>query len=207
MKLFRIIIMTLFAMLTCIPASAKHVKVPQMYMFGFSASFQDTIVYFTDIQEVSEAWIESKNDFLLGRDIYSSQLRNYMKEANSMTGRTCMVMYDTKRSKLEKKYLKLHKLYTQFKDKKQHFDVRYLTVGDFQFKTAELQFDDLEGNKNFAVLPHQSDDKSVLTDRAKRKIEKEARKAALKKMDKDREDALKRIKAGEEMMEKKGGKK
>jgi len=61
-------------------ASAKKVAVPKMYMFGFAASFTDSIVHFTDIQEVDSAWIDTKSKFLLSREEYSYQLRDYLNE-------------------------------------------------------------------------------------------------------------------------------
>ena len=36
-------------------AEAKKVQVPKMYMFGMAASFNDTIVYFTNVQEIDSA--------------------------------------------------------------------------------------------------------------------------------------------------------
>ena len=44
---------------------AKNEIAPQMYMFGFAASFNDTIVHFTEIQQVDSTWINQKK-FLLG---------------------------------------------------------------------------------------------------------------------------------------------
>lgn len=119
--------------------SAKPYAVPKMYMFGFSASFTDTIVYFTNVMEVDSAWIESKNKFLLGRSFYSHQLRDYLGAAHQMPMRTCVVMYDQKRSSLEKKLLKMRKLYTKSKDGKPHFDVRFLADNEFHFKTIDWQ--------------------------------------------------------------------
>jgi hypothetical protein len=43
-----------------------------------------------------------------------------------------------KRSKLEKQYLKMKKLYTQSKDGKQHYDIRYIDNQDFQFRTIDM---------------------------------------------------------------------
>ena len=51
------IILTLLMVLAT-SASAKKVQVPHVYMFGFSASFQDSTVYFTDIQDVQVLGIE-----------------------------------------------------------------------------------------------------------------------------------------------------
>ena len=58
--------------------AAKLKCIPKIYAFGFSASFNDSIVYFTDIQEIDSAWINEKNKFLVSRDNYSYQLKNYL---------------------------------------------------------------------------------------------------------------------------------
>lgn len=52
---------------------AKRMKMPKMFMFGFSASFQDSIIYMTDVQEIEGAWYDTKTKFLLGRQHYSYQ--------------------------------------------------------------------------------------------------------------------------------------
>ena len=123
-------------------AEAKKTMVPKMYMFGIAASFNDSIVYFTNIQEVSNAWIESKNKFLLDRQIYSNQLRDYLANKLQMPHRTCIVYYNTKRAKIEKKFIKLRSLYIQGKNKKKpsHFEVRYIDNADFQFKAPDASF-------------------------------------------------------------------
>ena len=107
-------------------ANARKQPVPHMYMFGLAASFTDTIVHFTAIQELDSVWIESKNDFLQERDSYSSQLREYLNQKQQMPHRTCIVFYSQKRAKLEKKFQKIMRLYTQSKDGLQHFDVRHI---------------------------------------------------------------------------------
>ena len=60
--------------------SAKGVLSPKMYVFGVAASFNDTIVHITDIQTLDSAWVSSKSKFLLGRESYSYQLRDYIAE-------------------------------------------------------------------------------------------------------------------------------
>ena len=122
-------------------ANAKHVVVPKMYMFGFAASFNDTIVHFTNVMEVDSVWIESKNNFLLGRSLYSHQLRNYLSASQQLSLRTCIVMYGDNRTKLEKKLLKMKKLYTMFKDGKLHFHVRFLEDTEFHF--LRLRYEDV----------------------------------------------------------------
>ena len=51
-------------------ASAKKRQLSHIYMFGFSASFNDSTIYFTDIQTVDSAWIDDKTFFLQGREAY-----------------------------------------------------------------------------------------------------------------------------------------
>jgi hypothetical protein len=127
-------------------ATAKRIVVPRMYMFGFAASFNDTIVHFTDVQEVEAAWIDSKTKFLQGRELYSLQMKEHLKRDANLPHRTCVVIYGQEREKVEKKYLKMKKLYTQPKDGKSHFDVRYLTNDEFQFKAVDMrqETDDIE---------------------------------------------------------------
>jgi len=116
--------------------SAAKQPVPKIYMFGVAASFTDTIVHFTDIQEVDSAWINTKNKFLLERQAYSYQLRDYLDQILQMPNRTCIVFYSQKKEKLEKKYQKMKTLYTKSKDGKVHFDLRQLDQEQFHFKTV-----------------------------------------------------------------------
>ena len=83
--------------------SAKSKMVPRIYMFGFSASFTDSIVYFTNVQAVDSAWVESKGNYLLGRDNYSYQLKNYFTDMQNMPNRTCVrgFLREEKRSRGE----------------------------------------------------------------------------------------------------------
>ena len=99
--------MTVVALGVCTTTEAKKVQVPKMYMFGMAASFNDTIVYFTSVQEIDSAWIEKKNKFLQARQLYSYQLRDYLASAKQMPRRTCIVFADKKLKKVEKKYLKM----------------------------------------------------------------------------------------------------
>lgn len=124
-------------------AHAKRAIAPNMYMFGFAASFGDTIVYFTDIQHIDSAWVDKKSDFLQSRDIYSAQLRDYLAKTYKLDNRTCVVFYSKNRNKLEKKYVKLRRLYAKGKDGREHFDLRMLEPGEFSFTSIDLTEDEL----------------------------------------------------------------
>jgi len=143
---YRLLLLVMLTMMTAWnQAEAKSVRVPKLYMFGFAASFNDTIVHFTEVQEVDSCWLNSSNGFLLGREFYSVQLREYLNHSLQMPNRTCIVVFSKSRSKAEKKFLKQHKLYTKSKDGKEHFDVRYVDSSDFHFKGVNMdpaQFED-----------------------------------------------------------------
>jgi len=130
---------TLIALLFLMAApgemTAKRVKTSQMYMFGFSASFKDSVIYITDIQDVQGAWIDSKSKFLLGRDIYSTQLQEHFNK-QQQPNRVCAVYFDASRKKIEKLYEKIKKKYVL-----KHpgmYDVRYLTATDFKFEAVDM---------------------------------------------------------------------
>lgn len=122
--------------LAVLPSQAKITTTNQLYIFGFSASFKDSVIYVTDIQHLEGAWIESKHKFLLGRDQYSAQLKTYLTETLSQPGRVCMVFFALKKKDAEKQYLKLMKKY------KQGYDVRYLNVREFKFDVIDMNPDE-----------------------------------------------------------------
>ena len=142
MKKIRYILLAALLLLGASGISAKKTVVPRMYMFGFAASFNDTIVHFTSVQAVDSAWMDTKTKFLLGRDNYSLQLRQYLADQEQMPSRTCIVVYGLKREEVEKKLLKMRHLYTTPKNAKkksrQHFDVRYVDDQQFQFKAIDM---------------------------------------------------------------------
>ena len=109
MRLFsKIFIATAFlAAAAYMPASAKNYMVPKAYMFGFVASFNDSIVYFTDISQ-----------------------------ALGQTNRTVVIISATKRKDVEKKLIKMKKLYTGKNTGK--YDVRYISTPDFKFRPVNM---------------------------------------------------------------------
>lgn len=133
------IIVALCLMMGIGTANAKKQQVEKMYMFGMAAAFTDTIVHFTNIQIVDSVWIESKNNFLQDRDVYSNQLRTFLRDKQQSPNRTSIVFYSTKREKLEKKYQKMKRLYGKDKKGVEHFDVRYIMDTDFKFQPVKQE--------------------------------------------------------------------
>ena len=136
---FKYTLLALLLLTASDEASAKRVKTQQMYLFGFSASFKDSVVYITDIQEIQGAWMDNKTQFLLGRDSYSAQLKEHF-DRQQQPNRVCAVYFNTSRKKLEKTYEKMKKKYVL-----KHpgmYDVRYLTATDFKFEAVDMSPDE-----------------------------------------------------------------
>lgn len=125
----RYIFLALILLTLCLGMTAKNKTVQKVYIYGFSASFKDSIVYFTDIQELENVSVAERTNFLYSRDTYSNQLRDYLAGKDQPL-RTCIVSYAFDRKHIEKKYLKLKYKYT----KKGNFDIRYLKSDEFKFE-------------------------------------------------------------------------
>jgi hypothetical protein len=105
-------------------------------MFGFVASFNDSTVYFTDIQEMDNVWVTKKKDMIAGKSNYSYQLRDFFARERNLPNRTCVVIGSVKRKDVEKKYAKMKQQYIY--NKKGTYDVRYLPESEFKFTPLDL---------------------------------------------------------------------
>ena len=129
----RKLILTLVVALTALTASAVN-KLERVYMYGFAASFNDSTVYFTSLQEIDSVYIDSKTKFLYSRDNYSYQLRDYLS-AHGAENYTCTTVFALNRKAAEKKYAKLRKRYTQGGK----YTVKDLSKTDFFFVPIKEQ--------------------------------------------------------------------
>lgn len=103
-----------------------------VYMAGVSASFTDSLVYFTDIQFVDSAVVDGKG-FLVGRTQYSIQLKDYLETKQGGKNRTCFMFFNVKKNKLQKELLKLKEKY-----KKGNNMVLKSVNPEFKFEKAEM---------------------------------------------------------------------
>ncbi|WP_146154257.1 hypothetical protein [Prevotella sp. oral taxon 376] len=124
------VIFTALMLLVAMNVSASNKKAT-IYAFGFSASFNDSTVYFTDVQQIDNATIESKSKFLSGRTEYADQFRDYFNSIG-LEHRTCIILYSLTLKNAEKKLVKLRKRYS----KDGHYKVKYLTGNEFKFKVV-----------------------------------------------------------------------
>lgn len=111
------------------------------HLFGFSASFNDSTVYITEIQYVDSAHI-GKSNFLFSRENYSYQLQNYLR-SKGIQNPTCVTFFAQDQKKIEKKYLSMRKRY----EKKNQYNIKYITTTDFRYQAMVPQTTDLEYEK------------------------------------------------------------
>lgn len=67
---------------------------------------------------------------------YSSQLRDYCTNKLNQPHRTCIIVCDKQLKKVEKKYEKMKKMYSQ--NKNATYDVRFIAEKDFKFSTVDM---------------------------------------------------------------------
>ena len=145
MKYIRLFALAILMMAgACQTATAqKNIQVPKAYIFGFAASFNDSTVFFTQIQEVDSVWINKKKGFLAGWSQYSYQLRNYCASEMNLPSRTCVVVSSIKRKDVEKKFDKMMKKYRGSKKGKKgkndkYYDIRLISTDNFRFETVDM---------------------------------------------------------------------
>lgn len=106
MKYVKILFAMALVFAMCSAFSLKKGDSKTVYAFGVSASFTDTIVYYTTIQVLDSAKL-SKEGFLAQRNTYTYQLKNYLEDARMQENSTCMIYFSESKSKLEKEAAKM----------------------------------------------------------------------------------------------------
>ena len=129
----RKILLTLVIAFAALSLQAAN-KLTTVYMCGFAASFNDSTVYFTTLQKVDSAYIDSKTKFLYSRENYSYQLRDYLSN-HAAPNYTCATIFALSRKAAEKKYTKLRKRYLQGGK----YTVKDITQTDFMFLPIKEQ--------------------------------------------------------------------
>ena len=75
-----------------------------VYGFAYSTNLKDSVVYLTAIQQLPEAQI-GKHNFLNYRADYAAQFSHYVQQYYDLPQVTTVVIFEKKRSKLEKRFL------------------------------------------------------------------------------------------------------
>ncbi|WP_321423907.1 hypothetical protein [uncultured Bacteroides sp.] len=101
-----------------------------VYAFGVSASFVDTVVYYTEVQVLDS--VKLKDGFLPKREAYSAQLKNYL-ESKGDANRTCMIYFSESKNNITKEFEKLSDKYKKNKS----ISFKKIEKAEFQFKKPE----------------------------------------------------------------------
>lgn len=130
MKYFKLICVSLLltAVLSAFSFPFLKPKSNAVYAFGVAASFKDTVVYFTDIQVLDS--VKLSKGFLPNRSSYSDELKEYVEASKNVEHETCMIFFNKDRDKLQKKEIKLRKLYK----KSNNVIIKSIHSSEFRFK-------------------------------------------------------------------------
>ena len=132
MKFVKIFASLFLVLMVCSAFSLKGKnKENGMYMAGVSASFTDSLIYFTEIQYLDSVLLD-KAKLLPMRVQYSEQLEDYLENNIGLKDRTCFIYFDYKKEKVEKSIKKMKAKY--LKDGKA---VLKEVGNDFKFTKAE----------------------------------------------------------------------
>ena len=134
MRLRQLLIVTALLVGCVINGNAKGYRPAKIYMFGFAASFNDSIVYLTDIQTVNAYLVNNRTKFLANREDYSYQLRNYLQSNGLEAYPTCITMFAENEKDATKKYLKLKEHYETSKKK---YSIKSLKDSQFKYTPVE----------------------------------------------------------------------
>ena len=113
--------LAIFAAMTVFAVQAQK-KGEGVYVMGASLSFSDSIVYFTEIQFIDGVSLEKGTDFLPDRQHYSLELQEYMAQNEQMPGRTSVIFFEKKKSKLKRR----EEFLKQRLENRRSLTVRYL---------------------------------------------------------------------------------
>lgn len=106
MKYVKILFAVALVFTLCSAFSLKKGGHKPVYAFGVSASFTDTVIYYTEIQMLDSVALD-KNGFLPHRELYSYQLKNYLEFDKGFPNRTCMIYFSENKKKLGKEAAKV----------------------------------------------------------------------------------------------------
>ena len=115
MKMFRILLAVSAVFVLCSAFTLKDKdKEKVVYAFGLAASFNDTVVYCTEIQVLDSVRLD-RNGFLPMRELYSYQLKDFISYQLHKPDYTCMIYFSENKNKLTKEATKLMNKYTKTK--------------------------------------------------------------------------------------------
>lgn len=138
MKLYKLLLLIAIFVTNSIVVEAKNdnAKLDTAYIFGFAIPLDGGTIYITDIQKLKVYHENNHSRFLIDRDDYAYQLRDYLTATTKEELPTCVILFAYEEKDAIKKYLKLIKNYTN--KKIETYPLIKLTPDKFKFKTVEI---------------------------------------------------------------------
>lgn len=137
MKYVRLFFAVALVFMVCSAFSLKKEKGDKektVYAFGVAASFNDSVVYFTEIQVLDSVKLD-KSGFLPKRELYTYQLKNYLEYDLRRPNYTCMIYFSGNKAKLTKEAAKVKAKYNKSKS----IVLTTVEPDKFSFKKPEEQ--------------------------------------------------------------------
>ena len=174
MKNYCIIFLLTMLTFSLSASAAKEPKMQSIYIFGFAASFTDSIACQTAVQRVDSAWLD-RHGFLVDRSLYSLQLQLYMEQEEKLPNDVCTVFFSTKKRSAEKLWAKIQRKY----EAAQNLIYHVTPLDKFSFKAEEykpiVEYDPSdveEASANASKPDGKKDSKSKKTSKSKKKEKK-----------------------------------
>lgn len=91
-------------LLACLVGQSAEAKVKQkpVYLFGFATSFVDSLAYVTDVQYMDSSYVDAKTKFLVGRNLYSVQLQQFLIKNEGCKHPITSIFFGKKKEKMDK---------------------------------------------------------------------------------------------------------
>lgn len=115
-KLLMVALLGMASLMSFAASKDKTDEPKRVYMYGVSVSFNDSVVYMTDVQHLDSIVI-NKDGSIQNYANYSIQLKVYLEGMLGESNQTCAVIYSDDKKKLEKRFVKMRKRYQTNKSK------------------------------------------------------------------------------------------
>lgn len=115
-------------------AGAQSYKVDNLYMFGSSRSFKDTVAYLLPVHPVGNVPVERGSGFVMYSSLYSEQIGKHLAEKYGATHQTPVIYYAKSLKKAQRLYASLRKRM----NKEKGLHVEELPLAQFEFQPIPL---------------------------------------------------------------------
>ncbi len=131
MKILKSLTILLLLLAVTSAFASRKGELKPVYVMGTSLCFGDSIIYFTDIQQIDSVRL-TREGFLPSREGYSDQLKSYLEAKDGNINHTCITYFSEKKASLQKIASKLLKRYQSGTA-----IIRHITPEEFKYERPE----------------------------------------------------------------------